>query len=93
VTARKEKQHRHYSGKDWYLGGVTDENARSVTVPLDFLDDGQRYEAHIYRDSKDTDWRENPYALTVEKKTVSAKDTLIIRMAESGGFAVRFKAL
>ena len=93
VTARKEKQHRHYSGKDWYLGGVTDENARTVSVPLEFLDRGQRYEAHIYRDAKDTDWRENPYGLTVEKKTVSAKDTLTIRMAESGGFAVRFKAL
>ena len=40
-----------------------------------------------------TDWGENPYAIVIENKTVSATDALTIRMAESGGFAVRFKAL
>ena len=93
MTARKEKQRRQFSGKDWYLAGVTDENERTVTVSLDFLDKGQRYEAQIYRDAKETDWGENPYAIVIENKTVSATDALTIRMAESGGFAVRFKAL
>jgi alpha-glucosidase len=93
VTARKEKQHRHYSGDDWYLGGVTDENARTVTVPLDFLDAERTYEAQIYRDAKETDWGKNPYAIVIEKRMVTAQDALTIRMAASGGFAVRFNAL
>ncbi|MBR4135268.1 MAG: glycoside hydrolase family 97 protein [Bacteroidales bacterium] len=37
----------------WYIGGITDENAREVTVKLDFLKPGVKYEAIIYADAKD----------------------------------------
>ena len=37
----------------WYIGGITDENAREVTVKLDFLKPGVTYEATIYTDAKD----------------------------------------
>ena len=37
----------------WYIGGITDENAREVTVKLDFLKPGVTYEATIYADAKD----------------------------------------
>ena len=37
----------------WYVGGITDENARDVTVKLDFLKPGVTYEATIYADAKD----------------------------------------
>ncbi len=37
----------------WYVGGITDENAREVTVKLDFLKAGVKYEAIIYADAKD----------------------------------------
>ena len=36
---------------DWYLGATTDENARALTIPLDFLERGRQYEAQIYRDA------------------------------------------
>lgn len=37
----------------WYIGGITDENAREVAVKLDFLKPGVTYEATIYADAKD----------------------------------------
>ncbi|MET1219262.1 MAG: glycoside hydrolase family 97 protein [Glaciecola sp.] len=93
VFARKEKKHRHYSGNDWYLGAVTDENARELDVALDFLDAGKTYEAQIYRDGDKAHWANNPYALTIEKRNVTAKNRLQVKLASSGGVAVRFKAL
>ncbi|NVJ69878.1 MAG: glycoside hydrolase family 97 protein [Alphaproteobacteria bacterium] len=86
--ARKER-----GGNDWYLGSVTNEEARTLTVSLDFLDEGKRYEAQIYRDGDDADWDTNPYSMVIEKKLVSASDTMKLKMAAGGGIAIRFKAL
>lgn len=93
VQIRKERKARHYTGDDWYLGALTNESARDISVPLDFLDAGRQYEAHIYRDGDKAHYKTNPYDVVIEKKVVSAKDTLNVRLAESGGVAVRFKAL
>lgn len=86
VVARQER-----GAADWYLGAVTDENARSLRVPLTFLAPGRRYEAQIYRDAAAADYRTAPAALTIEKRTVTAKDSLDIAMAPGGGMAVRFR--
>ena len=88
VTARQQR-----SGKDWYLGATTDENARKLDIPLDFLESGKRYEAQIYRDAAGADYRTNPTALVIEKRVVTAKDMLDVAMAPGGGIAVRFRAL
>lgn len=93
VTARKEKKHRHYSGDDWYLGAITNEDAREIQVPLDFLDQGARYEAQIYRDGDKADWRKNPYDLVFEKRQVTNRDVINVKLAAAGGLAVRFKKL
>ena len=93
VFARKEKAHRHYSGNDWYLGALTNEDERVINVALDFLDKGQRYEAQIYRDGDKADWRTNPYDMIIEKRTVTQDDAMTIRLAAAGGVAVRFKQL
>ena len=85
VMARKER-----GGTDWYLGGVTDEEARDVAVPLDFLDAGKTYTATIYRDGADADYRtDKRHSIAIETKTVKRGDTLDLRMAPGGGFAVR----
>ena len=51
---------------DWYVGGLTDEQAREVTLTV-VLSSGKRYQAEIYRDGKDAQWETNPYALEIEK--------------------------
>ena len=85
VTARQGKK----SGR-WFMGGVTDENARTLSVPLSFLENGKTYEATIYADASDAHYRNNPQAYTITGKTVTASDSLEIFMAPGGGFAVSF---
>ncbi len=92
----------------WYVGGVTDEQAREVEVKLDFLKPGVKYEATIYADSKDASgyvsdvhigWEAaqkegyNPKAYTITKKTVTKKSKLKLRMAPCGGFAVSIREI
>lgn len=93
VIARKEKQHRHYSGNDWYLGAITNQEARVIEVPLDFLDVNAEYEAQVYRDGDKADFRSNPYDIIIEKKTVKKGEHLQFRLAGGGGAAVRLKKL
>ena len=93
VFARKERKRDKYSGNDWYLGAVTDEKARTIEVKLDFLEKGKKFEAHIYQDGKNAEWKNNPYDLNIEKRMVTANDKLTLTLATSGGTAIRFKAL
>jgi alpha-glucosidase len=88
VVARQQR-----GAADWYLGAITDENARSLRVPLNFLAKGRRYEAQIYRDGPGADYRTAPTELTIERRTVTSQDALDIDMAPAGGMAVRFRAL
>ncbi|WP_404333588.1 glycoside hydrolase family 97 protein [Sphingomonas sp. MMS12-HWE2-04] len=78
---------------DWYLGAITDEVARTLEQRLDFLAPGKRYEAQIYRDGEGADYRTNPTAYRIEKRTVTSADTLTLVFAPGGGTAVRFRLL
>ena len=79
----------------WYIGGITDENAREVNVKLDFLEKGKTYDAIIYTDAPDASGlpgdNYNPQAYTITKKKVTSKTTLKLRMAPCGGFAVSLR--
>jgi alpha-glucosidase len=88
VIARQQR-----GAADWYLGATTDENARRLDIPLDFLGRGRRYEAQIYRDAADANYLLNPAALVIEKRLVTSKDHLDAALAPGGGLAVRFRAL
>jgi alpha-glucosidase len=85
VFARQER-----GGEDWYLGAASDEEARELTIPLDFLDPALSYEAQIYRDGAEADWEGNPYEMVIESRGVSAADRLVLPLAPGGGAAVRF---
>ena len=67
----------------WYVGGITDENAREVSVKLDFLKPGVTYDAVIYTDAKDADGipgdSYNPQAYTITKQKVTSKSVLKLR--------------
>lgn len=77
-------------GDDWFVGVVTDENARVMNVSLDFLDAGKTYVAEIYRDGPKTDWKTRPYDMVIEKRDMKLGDTLSLPLAPGGGAAVRF---
>jgi len=88
AVARKQR-----GAPDWYLGALTDESPRTLTLPLGFLDAGARYLAEIWRDGPQADWKTRPYDLVVEERTVTSADSLTLRMAASGGAAVHFRKL
>ncbi len=87
TIARKER-----GGEDWYLGSLTDEEARTLEVPLAFLDAGRRYTAEIYRDGDDADYRTKREDIVIETREVTRADTLTLRLAPGGGQAIRFVA-
>jgi alpha-glucosidase len=82
---------RQRGSPDWFLGALTDENPRKLSLKLDFLDPKTRYVAEIYRDGPQADWQARPYDLVLEKRKVTAADTLDLALASSGGAAIRFK--
>ncbi|QKG72441.1 glycoside hydrolase family 97 protein [Erythrobacter mangrovi] len=85
ITARKDR-----NSADWYVGGVVDEQGRDSRVSLSFLDPGRTYRAQIYRDGPSANWEgEARFDIIIEEKRVTAADTLDLRMAPGGGFAVR----
>lgn len=84
VTARQER-----GGSDWYLGAITDENARTLDVPLSFLEKG-KWMAQIYEDTPQTSYETSPETYQYREVEVSAKDVLNINLATSGGCAIRF---
>ena len=89
VTIARADRH----SRDWYLGSITNAEARTVTVPLDFLSPGTTYTAQIYRDGQGADYRTDArHALTIERRRVTRGDTLTLPLAPGGGAAVRFVA-
>jgi len=86
VVARRAK------GKDeWFVGAITDEESRTLTVPLDFLTPGKAYLATVYADGPGASWRDAPTKLWIGESRVTRASTLRIAMASGGGQAVRIR--
>jgi alpha-glucosidase len=86
TTVRKD-----INGADWYLGSITNEKSRDLSISLSFLDPNATYGAEIYEDAEGTNQIHNPEAVSISKKIVRATDILQLRLGGSGGTAIRFK--
>ena len=86
--ARKDKK-----SDNWFVGGKCNEDGHLTTLNFDFLDKGRKYEAIIYADAKNADYDKNPKAYTITRKTIKKGQTLKIKQAPGGGFAISLKAL
>lgn len=80
---------RKAKGK-YYLGATTNAEARTLSIPLDFLEKDKKYRAVIYADGEDADWKTNPTSYRIAEREVTAADTLAAVMAAGGGQAVTF---
>ncbi|SFF46868.1 glycoside hydrolase family 97 protein [Flavobacterium xueshanense] len=88
TVARKTK------GKEtWFLGAITDENARKSKIKLDFLTKGKKYKAIIYEDTKDADWKNNPIAYQIRTIVVTSKSKINLNLAPGGGTAISFEPI
>ena len=88
TIARKAK------GKnEWYIGSITDENARNFSVKLDFLKAGKKYKATIYADAADAHWEKNPTATNITEQTVDKNTVLALKLVAGGGTAISLKEI
>jgi alpha-glucosidase len=71
-------------GRDWYIGAMTNEQGRTIDVPLTFLGRG-RYSATTWTD----DWAATQ--VKRDQQTVTASGKLRLGLAPSGGAAVRVR--
>jgi alpha-glucosidase len=74
-------------GKDWYIGGMGDENERTVSIPLSFLESKKKYSLTSYQDGKEANL--NPKQVEIRKETSTAQSVLNIKLAANGGFALQ----
>lgn len=86
VIARKGKKNGQ-----WFAGGVTDEEARTLDVPMSFLDNGKSYKVTIYADAEDAHFKTNPQAYVISSQVVTSEDVIPMFMAPGGGFAMEFE--
>src|SRR5690606_13430144 len=86
TIARKAK-----AKNEWFVGGITDENARTGTVNFDFLPKGKTFEAIIYADGKDAHYEKNPQSYKISKMKITPKTKLKQQMAPGSGFAISIK--
>lgn len=88
TVARKAK-----GTNDWYVGCVAGNHPHTSNLKLDFLDKGRKYEAIIYTDGKDADYKTNPLSYTIRKTKVTNKTKLNLHAVKAGGYAISIKEI
>ncbi|MEJ2547057.1 MAG: glycoside hydrolase family 97 C-terminal domain-containing protein [Gemmatimonadota bacterium] len=86
VVLRKDRD-----GPDWYIGAITDENARTLEVPLSFLPEEESFVAEIYADGDGAHWLHDPLAIEISSRDVNSRTTLTVDLAPGGGQAIRIR--
>jgi alpha-glucosidase len=86
MVARRER-----GGQAWYVGAISDEQGRTLDLPLSFLTPGRRYVAEIYADGPKANWVDNPLPVTITKRAVTSETKLRVVMAPGGGQAIRIR--
>ena len=86
IAARKEK-----GAENWFVGGVTNEEQRTMEVNFDFLDNDTRYVATLYADGADADYATKPDSYKITTGIVTSKSSIKVKMARGGGFAISIR--
>lgn len=84
TMARKDR-----NSEEWYIGSITNEEARSFEINLAFLEDSLDYRAEIYADGEQAGYKTNPDPVTVSTSVVNSKMQLNLKLAQGGGTAIR----
>jgi alpha-glucosidase len=86
AVARRER-----GAKTWFVGAITDEEGRTLDVPLSFLMPGQKYVAEIYADGPGAHWLDNPLPIEIRREAVTSETRLRLVLAPGGGQAIRIR--
>ncbi|HAG16710.1 MAG TPA: alpha-glucosidase [Bacteroidales bacterium] len=83
TIVRKEK-----NSENWFLGSITNENKRNLTITFDFLTKDKEYLAKIYQDDEKSHWFRAPTLYTIKEQKVNSSTTMNLTLAEGGGAAI-----
>lgn len=86
AVARRER-----GGQSWFVGAITDEEPRTLDIPLSFLAPGRRYVAEIYADGPGAHWLTNPLPVSITRRNVTSTERLRLVLAPGGGQAIRIR--
>ncbi len=88
TIARKQK-----GSDNWFVGCTAGNNDHESEITLDFLDKGRKYEATIYCDASDANYKTNPQAYTITTKKVDSKTKLKLKAVSAGGYAISIRPI
>ena len=87
TIARKDR-----NSDNWYIGGITNRESRTLQFNLSFLDEGS-YLARIYADGDLADWQSNPLDYKIFEKVVSKSELMTMKLASGGGQAIELEKI
>lgn len=73
------------SGKQWFVGVITNTDVRKLSVSFDFLPEGKKFKAHLYSDDPKMQTRTQ---VNMETKLVTSKSVIQPELLPSGGLAI-----
>jgi alpha-glucosidase len=88
IVARKQR-----NAETRFLGAISDEEARTFHVSLNFLTPGKRYVAEVYADGPRAHWLTNPLPITISSRPVTSATRVRLALAPGGGQAMRIRAV
>ena len=88
TTARRVKD----SG-DWFVGSTAGAEGHISRISFDFLEPGKKYEATLYADAPDADYKTNPQAYIIRKMKIGHNSKLVQKCAAGGGYAMEIREI
>lgn len=83
IIARQERE-----TMNWFLGAVSDENPRDITIDFSFLEEGKKYKVIVYKDGNEAHWNDKPLSLEIEEISVNKNSKETFHLAPGGGLAI-----
>ncbi len=83
TIARKERK----TG-NWFVGSITDEKQREISINFNFLEAEKVYEATIYKDGKNANYKTNPLTIEIESIKLSKESVIKFKLGKGGGLAM-----
>jgi glucan 1,4-alpha-glucosidase len=83
IIAREERE----TG-NWFIGAITDEKKRTISIKFEFLKSDAEYEAIVYKDGENAHWDDNPTSIAIEKMIITKGTIQSFELAAGGGLAI-----
>lgn len=78
---------------NWFIGSITNEAGRDITIDFGFLPEGKVFDVQVYRDGDQAHFRDNPGDYAIESDKIKKGDSRSYHLAPGGGVAISLMAI